>query len=325
MLSRVEITQTNMKRRTVILIALILLLPLVALTWAMVRIAKNEQMLVRQRFGEVLEGRLQDVNSTIASCLESVEPDLERITSIDDYDVESLRKVNRTEPRLFQLFVLDDGGELLYPNPATTSSPLIGTERKFLTQAARMFTGQDFEGMVSSSENVQEEESQSKRITRLPDTAASFLKGSKFEGPAPKGSKWFGWYWERGLNLIYWQRRPSGKIVGCALERSRWIADLIAKMPDTDTETQNDDTTRSSQRFDSRIRLVNASGAPVYQWGQFQPDESAEPFCEIPVVAPLASWRLQCFVPDGQLVASGSVAVGWDWPPCWRQLHSCWR
>ena len=158
-----------MKRRTVILIALILLLPLVALTWAMVRIAKNEQMLVRQRFGEVLEGRLQDVNSTIASCLESVEPDLERITSIDDYDVESLRKVNRTEPRLFQLFVLDDGGELLYPNPATTSSPLIGTERKFLTQAARMFTGQDFEGMVSSSENVQEEESQSKRITRLPE------------------------------------------------------------------------------------------------------------------------------------------------------------
>ena len=306
MLSRVEITQTNMKRRTVILIALILLLPLVALTWAMVRIAKNEQMLVRQRFGEVLEGRLQDVNSTIASCLESVEPDLERITSIDDYDVESLRKVNRTEPRLFQLFVLDDGGELLYPNPATTSSPLIGTERKFLTQAARMFTGQDFEGMVSSSENVQEEESQSKRITRLSDTAASFLKGSKFEGPAPKGSKWFGWYWERGLNLIYWQRRPSGKIVGCALERSRWIADLIAKMPDTDTETQNDDTTRSSQRFDSRIRLVNASGAPVYQWGQFQPDESAEPFCEIPVVAPLASWRLQCFVPDDQLVASGS-------------------
>ena len=106
-----------MKRRTVILIALILLLPLVALTWAMVQIAKNEEILVRQRFSEVLEGRLQDVNSTIASFLETVEPDLDRITSIDDFDVESLRRINRTEPRLFQLFVLDERC-LLYTSPS---------------------------------------------------------------------------------------------------------------------------------------------------------------------------------------------------------------
>ena len=284
-----------MKRRTVILIALVLLLPLVALTWAMVQIANNQEMLVRQRFNEVLEGRLQDVNSTIASWLESVEPDLDRITSINDFDVEKLRKINRTEPRLFQLFVLDRGGELLYPNPATTSSPLIGTERKFLTQAARMFTGQDFEGVVINSEKVTEE-----------DVANSYPSNSKFESSAPANSKWFGWYWERGLNLIYWQRRPSGKIVGCALERSRWMADLIAEMPDTDMKTQKVDTRQVSQTFDSRIRLVNASGSPVYQWGHFQPTESAEPFCEIPVVDPLASWRLQCFVPDDQLVASSN-------------------
>ena len=284
-----------MKRRTVILIALILLLPLVALTWAMVQIANNEEMLVRQRFSEVLEERLQDVNSTIASWLESVEPDLDRITSIDDFDVEKLRKINRTEPRLFQLFVLDNGGELLYPNPATTSSPLTGTERRFLTQAARMFTGQDFEGVVLNSEKVTEEQ-----------VASSNPSNSKFESSTPANSKWFGWYWERGLNLIYWQRRPSGKIVGCALERSRWMADLIAEMPDTDMKTQKVDTRQVSQTFDSRIRLVNASGTPVYQWGHFQPSESAEPFCEIPVVDPLASWRLQCFVPDDQLVASGN-------------------
>ena len=284
-----------MKRRTVILIALILLLPLVALTWAMVQIANNQEMLVRQRFNEVLEGRLQDVNSTIASWLESVEPDLDRITSINDFDVEKLRKINRTEPRLFQLFVLDRSGELLYPNPATTSSPLIGTERKFLTQAARMFTGQDFEGVVLNSEKVTEE-----------GVANSYPSNSKFESSAPANSKWFGWYWERGLNLIYWQRRPSGKIVGCALERSRWMADLIAEMPDTDMKTQKVDTRQVSQTFDSRIRLVNASGSPVYQWGHFQPTESAEPFCEIPVVDPLASWRLQCFVPDDQLVASSN-------------------
>ena len=298
-----------MKRRTVILIALILLLPLVALTWAMVQIAKNEEILVRQRFSEVLEGRLQDVNSTIASFLETVEPDLDRITSIDDFDVESLRRINRTEPRLFQLFVLDESSELIYPNPTSTDSPLTRTERKFLTQAGRMFSGHDFEGVVLSSEKNSEgvlEEGKSNRISPRSDDSSSFPQSSKFKSPAPTSSKWFGWYWERGLNLIYWQRHPSGKIVGCALERSRWIADLIAQLPDTDTQTQKLDGTRHSQKFDSRIRLVNASGNSVYQWGHLQPTDSAEPFCEIPVVDPLASWRLQCFVPDDQLTASGN-------------------
>jgi len=298
-----------MKRRTVILIALILLLPLVALTWAMVQIAKNEEILVRQRFSEVLEGRLQDVNSTIASFLETVEPDLDRITSIDDFDVESLRRINRTEPRLFQLFVLDESSELIYPNPTSTDSPLTRTERKFLTQAGRMFSGHDFEGVVLSSEKNSEgvlEEGKSNRISPRSGNSSSFPQSSKFKSPAPTSSKWFGWYWERGLNLIYWQRHPSGKIVGCALERSRWIADLIAQLPDTDTQTQKLDGTRHSQKFDSRIRLVNASGNSVYQWGHLQPTDSAEPFCEIPVVDPLASWRLQCFVPDDQLTASGN-------------------
>ena len=175
-----------MKRRTVILIALILILPLVALTWAMVQIAKNEEILVRQRFSEVLEGRLQDVNSTIASFLETVEPDLDRITSIDDFDVESLRRINRTEPRLFQLFVLDESSELIYPNPTSTDSPLTRTERKFLTQAGRMFSGHDFEGVVLSSEKNSEgvlEEGKSNRISpRSGDSSSCLL----YTSPSPR-------------------------------------------------------------------------------------------------------------------------------------------
>jgi len=77
-------------------------------------------------------------------------------------------------------------------------------------------------------------------------------------------------------------------------------------MPDTDVNTQQVTKTRMSQKFDSQIRLVNAAGATVYQWGNFQPSESAEPFCDIPIVDPLASWRLQCFVPDDQLAARGN-------------------
>lgn len=112
------------------------------------------------------------------------------------------------------------------------------------------------------------------------------------------GSGWFTWYWDRGLNLIYWQRRPSGHIVGCALERARWMADLIAKLPETMPTV---DSPHSA--VEARVRLVNSSAALVYQWGLHEPAGDAVPLCEVPLPAPLASWRLQCFVPLEELLA----------------------
>ncbi|GAB5439931.1 MAG: hypothetical protein Fues2KO_02800 [Fuerstiella sp.] len=112
------------------------------------------------------------------------------------------------------------------------------------------------------------------------------------------GSGWFTWYWDRGLNLIYWQRRPSGHIVGCALERARWMADLIAELPETVSGGSAADGPLAS-----RVKLVNSSAALVYQWGAYEPAGDAVPLCELPLPAPLASWRLRCFIPTDELLA----------------------
>jgi signal transduction histidine kinase len=94
------------------------------------------------------------------------------------------------------------------------------------------------------------------------------------------------------MNLIYWQRRPSGKIVGAALERARWIADVLAVLPDSSSDRT------SSESF----RVVGSSNDVVYEWGAMTQEDTAA-FCEIPLVAPLGSWRMQCFVAAGQLPA----------------------
>ncbi len=109
-------------------------------------------------------------------------------------------------------------------------------------------------------------------------------------------SGWFVWYWDRGLNLVYWQRRPSGHLVGAALERSRWISDVISVLPEMEGESASVD------RVTSSFRVVDAGSETVYDWGP-EIDDKAVPFCEIPVTAPLASWRLQCFVPGDQFLA----------------------
>ncbi|MEO1982703.1 MAG: HAMP domain-containing sensor histidine kinase, partial [Fuerstiella sp.] len=329
-----------MKRRPLILIALIVILPLAALTWAALRIADSEQIVVRQRFRELMEVRLQDVNANVAIFFENTERSLNQITAIDHFDVDHLRQVIRSEPTMLQMFVLNPAGQITYPDPGDMES-LNGRERLFLVQAAKMFTGQDLKEAIVRAEHatnvasgqVAEEGNRSASSQRRVPTSSQTLPlpapqavqelqvQQNLQAPSQlvqdaysvpqvqniaefkESSGWFVWYWDRGLNLIYWQRRSSGHIVGCALERARWMADLVAHLPET-----VDSTTEKVRRLTTRVRLVNTSAEPVYQWGGFDP-EHAKPLCEVPVVAPLASWRLQCFVPEDQLTAGTGRSV----------------
>ncbi len=329
-----------MKLRSLILIVLIVLLPTGLLTWFGFRMARDEKTLREQRFRGVMEQRLQDVNRLIARRFSDSERQLQEITAIDDVSVPQLRERVRSTPEVTQLFVLSSSGELLYPNPAT---PLNGTEQSFLRQTSKMFTDRDLQNAVTLAESTsgiegpgpgakreQLDDSQGvfSRTAPTPSIAAMnepALGGASMElqestaqnADEPGGmqsaalstvgfqstSGWFVWYWDRGLNLVYWQRRPSGYLVGAALERSRWIADVIEVLPESDPALA-----RTNQLATS-FRVINAASETVYNWGPEIP-ASALPFSEIPITAPLASWRLQCFVDANQLNAgTGRSAV----------------
>jgi signal transduction histidine kinase len=305
-----------MKPRSIILILLIVLLPLILLAGASLRLASSEKEALQKRFRELTEDRLRDINGGIRRNFENIEREMQQLTAIDDFDVSQLRQLIRTQPRVLQLFVISEKGQLLYPDPTQT---LNGTERNFLLNTAKMFTGQDLRDAVLQQENRSEqngtlaEPSISRTQDNLPDKQApQRAPGSLFN--AAQG--WFVWYWDRGLNLIYWQRRSSGRIVGVALERGRWIADLIAELPDTAVAPNSSGKGNGSgsqqpnpNSLETRIRLTNSSAETVYQWGPFNVSDGVEPFCEIPVAAPLQSWRLQCFIPEEQLNLTGRSAM----------------
>lgn len=269
-----------MKSRSLILIILIVLLPTGLLTWFGVRVARDEQSMTEQRFRGLMEQRLQDVNRLIERQFSETERRLQRVTAIDEFAIEDLREVIRSTPQVTQVFVLTPKGELLYPSLTIS---LNRTEQSFLLQAARMFTDRDLQNAVALAEAGSE-----------PLAKTQPQAGNKPEFLSSSG--WFVWYWDRGLNLVYWQRRPSGYLVGASLERSRWISDVISVLPETESESA------SIGRVTSSFRVVNAASETVYNWGP-EIDEKAAPVCEIPVAAPLASWRLQCFVPGDQLLA----------------------
>ncbi|MEZ6132987.1 MAG: HAMP domain-containing sensor histidine kinase [Planctomycetaceae bacterium] len=291
-----------MKLRPLILIVLIVALPLAALSWAAVQIAENEQLVVQKRYRELMEERLQDINANVSVVFDDIERRFSQLAAIDDFDPSKLRQINRSEPHLLQLFVLNSQGRLTYPDPA---GELNAGERTFLIQATQMFTGQDFENAVATAEQPPDG-GNLPATNRIPIMQREVVRDVYQSQVAnvfvelEETSGWFVWYWDRGLNLVYWQRRPSGHIVGCALERARWMADLIAQLPETVDNGGHSESTRSAP---TRVRLLNSSAASVYQWGGYEPEDDERPLCEIPLTTPLASWRLQCFVPVEQITA----------------------
>lgn len=420
-----------MKQRFLWLIILIVLLPVGLLTWFGVRFASTEKVVTQQRFQQLMQERLSDVNRQVAAQFDAAERALQQVTAFDAFQLDEIREIVRTRPQVSQIFVLRSDGELLYPQPGST---LNVTERSFLQQASKMFTGKDLQnavalreaellrgpqgasiasgsnwngrgspapadsnlqnfengtattpqianllptfpqvsptepgplpfpesavtqslpsagnftvppaasagtrrsaiplpgrGMTSPQSNAldspidplqpapaQVAAAQTPQVetavepqANLPQSLSTPLGGNrpavnaKFNAFAqqrvawPQSSGWFVWYWDRGMNLIYWQRRPSGLIVGAALERSRWISDLICALPETDQTRKVTDAVS--------FRVVGSASETIYTWGPEWPG-NAPAYCELPLANPLASWRLQCFVPATLIPNSG--------------------
>ena len=287
-----------MKTRSLILIMLIAGIPLSLLVWAATRIADNEQIVVRQQFRGLMEQRLTDVNTVVRRYFQATEARLQQLTALDDPDTVTLRSLGRTAPQVMQMFVLSDDGRLRYPDP---SQPLNGTEKSFLLRAAGIFTDQHLTDAVRQSQLTRDTLATSSYEPTDLQVDGFVNPPANSDGTVPPSDGWFVWYWDRGLNLIYWQRRPSGQIIGVALDRSRWMADLIGELPDTGAAA---DRSVGSTGISSRIRLLNAASDVVYQWGQGT-DDATESVCQIAVAAPLAPWRLECLVYPEQLPGTG--------------------
>ncbi|MEC9094740.1 MAG: ATP-binding protein [Planctomycetota bacterium] len=118
---------------------------------------------------------------------------------------------------------------------------------------------------------------------------------------------WYIWYWGRGVQLIHWQRISDGTIIGVALERSRWMSDLITELPDS-IESRSPSAVNQGAANLRSTKIINANGETVYQWGSGLSEEMVLA-AEIPVSHPLAAWKLQMWVMPEELKSQSMVEV----------------
>lgn len=257
------------------------------LAWLGVRVAKDEQAVVRHQFRELLIGKLEDTDRLIVKYFERREREFLVQTGFPSLQTAELRNWVRTQPRVSQLFVLQEDGQLIHPPLA---APRNQNEEEFLRRATPFLIDGDLV-----------------RASQLPDAivSANTQNAYRTRGTASASTSrscgWYVWYWGRGLNLIFWRRLESGEIVGIELDRARWMADLITELPDT---IATDETPPDA----SQIRLVDSSADVVYQWGNLETSDRSQAVVEIPLSAPLSAWRLQYFVDQEEFVPTGRSA-----------------
>ncbi len=257
-----------MKRRLILILGLIVLLPLAVLIAFGVALARQEKARIQSRYEQVLTGRLSDINTGIAKLVQSRERELLKALEIPTFEPDRIRTQVRNNRLLRQIFVVGVDNKLIHPR---SDGVLTQEEQAFLERTKSLW--ESGESFWSPEEVVTKSSSRSRKQKRS----------------QPNQYGWHTWFWGEGLRLIFWMQQPSGNIVGAEVERAALMADIIGQLPVAEYS--------STPLPEGRITLVDAQNHPLYQWGAFSPAKNASPIVAQNLPAPFTAWALHYFVP----------------------------
>jgi signal transduction histidine kinase len=251
------------KTRLTILLVLIIVAPLAILGWLGARLAWNEQAVVDQRFKELAAGQLRAVDLALRGAIERFRDAVLGEMPASDAAPAELRLRTFESPFVVQYYVLETDGRIVFP-PIAHPAELTRSERESLERTRHVWESGALLAATAASE------------TPVTASDSGFHSG----------------YWKDGLQWMLW-KRGGRRIVVAEVNRAMLLGALIAALPDTHGG--------ASSLTDGRIRLLDASARPLYEWGAYEPDKAEPPVASLAPSAPLGPWRLEYHAPAAVL------------------------
>lgn len=323
-----------MRARLALILAILVVVPLASLAWLGTRMAEDEARRVAERFDEVVSARLTDQAAAIGRLMVDKERALLAATGDLPTDVDALRDRLRGESQFRHLLVLDVQGRRAFPPAEGALSEAERTfvertrglwqGRALLRQPISKKSALRNDGplrndgsMPDAKQIVPKKLVPKKRVLKEPAPKQAVAVSRQGQGsvqqrangpviplstvaaqaPADEDAYgWHIWYWGGGLNLMFWRRRPDGRIYAVEVDRVQLLSDVVGRLP----------STRESGG-DERIALLDSSGRVAYVWGSWTPPAGQMPHLTQPLDAPLSAWQLAW---TGAMPASAGVGGG---------------
>lgn len=304
-----------MKKRTPLILALIIILPILLLGWLGVRLQLDQQQVAAYQQNSLAQSQLRAVDQQLQqhfSALQSlliVQAEILSGNGAEAYKPEALRQFVGRSFQVEQMFVMTSVGERIFP---PRQQPLTQKERDFVSMTRPLLASP--ERFTQPTMDPIAAPAADQRVTsgRLQSDAA---RESLYSAPAALSKSepelrelasgpsygWLAWYAESGLKHIFWWQDKQGNTLGFALNPARLMSDLINLLPDTQGV--------SSGLEHGEIVLINDRDEVAYSWGGYQHNEGVEPLRILPLSHPLASWRLSYYNDPAQTAGSGWIGL----------------
>ena len=246
-----------MTRKLTLLLIGAIALPLAALLWLGLGLSRDQQRLVEQQLKDLQHNALSQAASAMQSEMDKISArlsnGLEKTKSAPE-----LEEVRGKEGLAAQVFEMNFDQRMVWPDPDRTRSAM---EDGFLLRTANLRQSDDFQALFRKQES---------------SDGGSY--NSELGSTQTKSSGWISWHWQDGERMLYWQRLNRG-IAGIEVDPVVLVSQLVAVLPDGVDSAD-------------RIRLEDAAGRIIYQWGRYQPAEGEQPKESLHLETPMHFWKL---------------------------------
>ena len=258
-----------MKFRLFAPFALLVSLSVCLLLWFGVRLANDEQRRVQEDLRSLQLSRLVEVEKRLQERMAGIGLSLKRaLESFDQPVADWSRRIARKNRFVRQIFVLDSEQRFIFPS--STSELTVREQDALLRTRAIWNSGLEF-GRTDETTGI----------------------GGDSEG-------WHTWFWDTGLQFLFWQIRENQDILCVELDRVAVFAELIAALPSTEGLDEN----LGGEVF----VLFNERQRDIYRWGDNR-ELVGKPYVSLPISSPLTSWELALFLSESDVNGSFGQSV----------------
>lgn len=306
-----------MKRRSIILYWLLLLVPTLLIGAAGIQLLRHEQERLNQVERSSALDRAEALAETLQITVEAVEYDIaEALRSIaHDGLIETLLEWEATNPLIRNVFTWKPGVGLQYPQPGNSATT---EERRFVARYDALFSGRvawrspDM-ATAETSHAVASNQVALGRQTRSKKKESSLLQGIRqlrsgrrqLQRLAPKSGKdhagrdkpgegtsfqmggWIPWFSDNKLHILGWVRRKKdGLIYGVELELVTLLSRLVVDFP-------------AAAPKGMIYALVDDGGRILHQSGNAAVEPGGKPDLHVSLAPNLPHWQVAVHFMDG--------------------------